>query len=165
MTCETCAHWCAITQKQLDGRLKNMAETPGGQPHPCPQCHGIDWATTRAMIKDELPKRWWQWRPKEPPSWRTIRMVNVVGAIVCIGVAVTQEEKWIAIADGVIGGFNIAGIFHATAMIRMRAVFDSMHQAFDQMAELNGALIQDKVHFILRQAPDDDSPPISPRLH
>lgn len=165
MTCETCAHWCAITQKQLDGRLKNMAETPGGQPHPCPQCHGIDWATTTEMVGEEKPKRSWPERLKQPLSWRALTWLHGVTAVVMFGLAVITENRWVGLADAFVAGCNVGGVMHASGMIRMSRAFDGMNQAFDQMAELNSALIQDKVHLILRQGADDDSPPISPRLH
>lgn len=59
--CHTCAAWCALTQRQLDIRLENMANEPDPTPFPCPRCGGIEWATTDKMVNSD---------PTSPPPVR-----------------------------------------------------------------------------------------------
>lgn len=61
--CPVCLPTYATTRAQLENRKRNLASMPGSQPHPCPACGSIEWATSEAMIRPEPEPRWWQfWR-------------------------------------------------------------------------------------------------------
>lgn len=62
MTCETCAPWCATSEKQLAFRLENIKLIPDATPYPCHDCGSTDWATSRELIKEGPPKKpsWWE---------------------------------------------------------------------------------------------------------
>jgi hypothetical protein len=109
-------------------------------------------------------KRWLEWF-KTPPSWRVLRVGNAALAVAMTACAVIVDERWVAIVDAGVAGFNIAGVFHATSMIRIMTSFDKLNDAFDQMSAINYALINNKVQFFLGEAADGDVPPIAPKLH
>lgn len=50
MTCPTCEHWAATTEKQLYNRREIIKKHPQVEVHKCPKCGGIDWATTNAFV-------------------------------------------------------------------------------------------------------------------
>jgi hypothetical protein len=113
-------------------------------------------------------KRWIE-RLKTPPSWRVMLVMNVVGAVFCIGLAVIADNRWIAILDGVIAGINIGGVFHSISMIRMEVAFIKMTEAVDQMSEINNALINGHFKAMAMEMDhrdnDGGAPPIAPKLH
>jgi hypothetical protein len=113
-------------------------------------------------------KQWIDWF-KTPPSWRVLRVGNAALAVAMTACAVIVDDRWVAIVDAGIAGFNAAGVLHATAMIRMTASFDSVRQAFDEMARLNHVLINGKIETIMvemeRRDNDGGAPPIAPKLH
>lgn len=169
MICPNCAPMFATTREQLDQRLKNMAQVPGAQVHPCDKCGGTDWATSHEMIKEAVPEakpKWWMrlFFPKGPPSWRTLRIINGVFAVFFLALAVASTEKLLVIVDAWIGGFNLAAFVHAGDMMKSRRIFDQMKEGFDMMVGFNRALIEARIASFTRHDGDDDTP-IAPKLH
>jgi hypothetical protein len=113
-------------------------------------------------------KRWLEWF-KTPPSWRVLRVANAVLAVAMIACAVIVDDRWVAIVDAFIAGFNLAGVFHATAMIRVMGSFDKLREAFDQMSEISSALINGHISTVMvemrHRDNDGGAPPIAPKLH
>lgn len=77
--CERCEPWCATTRRQLKVRAQNLRY--GGEPYPCEQCGGTEWATTEAFIGEE---------PSAEPSaslwWAGYAMI-AVGAGMALAIA------------------------------------------------------------------------------
>src|SRR5258708_28922948 len=56
--CPTCTAWCATTERQRANRLRNMAAGGAGvQPYACPECGGIEWATTDLFVSPDGPDK------------------------------------------------------------------------------------------------------------
>lgn len=174
MTCPACAPMCATTQEQLATRMRNMAEVPDASVHPCGTCGGVDWATTREMIKPPPVLPWW--RRWGSPSLRQLLVLHVIAGVTCVGIAAgtayggeTAYDRWVTLVDAFFGGFNLAQALSATIQMRMRRAVDEMSEAFNQMAELNKSLLRGEVemHIMkLGRHQDDDTPPIAPtKLH
>ena len=53
--CSNCTPWCATTEQQLAVRLKNIAAAPEVKPYECPNCGGIEWASTDALVVKAEP--------------------------------------------------------------------------------------------------------------
>lgn len=166
MTCPACAQWCATTEEQLATRLRNMGNGPEASPHPCPMCGDTDWISSRDMIR-EAPKRRtiWQriWYPQV--STPVIVAVNIFTAVACLGLALITASRWSAMIDTFFAGAALAMAFFNVVHMKMRRAFDNASAAFDEMAQLNKALIHGKISHMMMIQPgdDDDAPPISPK--
>jgi hypothetical protein len=82
--------------------------------------------------------------------------------------AVTVDNKWVALLQAFLAGTAAISIVHSTHMITMPKSFEAMVRIVDEMREINEALIHDRVavHFqSIGIAPDDDGPPATHRLH
>lgn len=164
MTCPVCASWCATSDAMLKNRQKNMAGVPGATVHSCPQCGGTDWATSRDQIKPgTAEKPWW----RRLPSWQQLRVANAVAAVFCFAVAGLVGPSATGMTAAFVAGWNTAAMFYCTYQMRSVASFDKFKDAFNEMQQLNNALLANKValHVMsIHGEPDDDSPPTAPTL-
>lgn len=168
MICDECRTWCATTEAQLAGRIRNMQV--GGEPFPCPVCSGTDWASSREMIGTApLERAFWRTWIK-PPSWRVTVSVQLVMAVAMTGMAVFMTDiKWIVIADAVGAGLNLGLAFNTWQMARAFLHMQQLKQAFDSMCEINTTLVRTDIGaMVLRMSkqPDEDMPPVAPnKMH
>jgi hypothetical protein len=89
-------------------------------------------------------------------QWRQIGSVCI--AAICIGLAVFVENRWVALANAFGAGINVGGMVYGIMIDRLKRAFDQVVANYNEMSELNKALIQDRVilHF------DRNNPPPSP---
>lgn len=100
-----------------------------------------------------------------PPSWQTLRVVNIVTCVGCTLLALIADNRWLALADAFLAGTTFAAAINATMMITMRRAFDGAVEAFNEMREINEALVHNRIEIHFREMHHDDAPPISPSLH
>lgn len=164
MTCPACMQWCATTEAQLAIRMKNITGAPEVQPHPCPSCHGTDWAISRKMIKEEAPRsRLSSWM-RPTPMWSAV--LHFMAAFACIAYAIYLGPSWQGTVNAGVGGFNLAGGIYTVSLIRQRRLLFEGQDLLDTAMTMNRALLSDKVHVVMGNIHDDDDASIAPdRLH
>lgn len=158
MTCPACAQWCATTEEQLATRTANINARPEVQAHPCSQCGGTDWVSSREMIGDK-PRVSWKERLL---AGKSVGIFQFIAAAACLGLAILPDQRWISILDAFLAGTSLASGFFNILMDKQRRAFEGMHAAFKQMCDINNALIHVKAQLII----NGEGPPIPPtRLH
>lgn len=166
MTCPTCMSWCATSEAALATRHKKMARVPSATWKPCPQCGGIDWATSREKIEADVKKRPW-WLRWNPPSWQYLRMAHILASVALLGLAWSAGASDVGMADMFLAGFNAAAVFYISFQARLSNAFDGLMTTCNEIHELNRVLISNKVEMYIRSIhrnSDDDSPPTAPTV-
>lgn len=98
----------------------------------------------------------------KPPSWPTLRLINVGVAIFCGTLAVVDTPSWSGLLSAFAAGTCLASAVHASAMIRITKHIDALALAFNAMRELAEELLREKT---ATRYPDNDDIPTAPRLH
>ena len=98
------------------------------------------------------------------PTFESLRIVAIAAAVFCAALAVYADNRWFALFDAAVAGFNLGTAFFCTYQIRMQRHIQAMSEAFQAMAALNGELIMGKVEIIMQGGdPNDDTQ--HPSLH
>lgn len=152
MTCAACRAWCATSEKQLSIRMTNMTGAPEVQANPCPKCGGVDWASSREMVK---PRTTWRvdWMP----------VLHLVAALICGSLVIVSGPTWVGVANAALCALNVSGAAYQFLIGRMRRTSDLMLVTMEEMYELNRALIENRVEMIITRG--DDAPVAPNRLH
>jgi len=109
-------------------------------------------------------KRWLamlDWRRK-PPEWRTLRLLNIVMAAICLILGTIPPINWGSMVDLFVSGFLFAAAMHAHMQHRMAEVRDMLIEANQQAMEIIKQLIDERTEMIMAA---DGSPPIQPTRH
>lgn len=73
---------------------------------------------------------------KYPPSWQTIRTINIVTGAGCAALAITQGPSWTGMMLTAFASASIITAFHVTHFMSMRKSFDELGHLFDQTKNL-----------------------------
>lgn len=168
MTCKFCIEWCATTEAQLANRERHMIDAPQVQTHPCPHCQGNDWATSREMIRPQVPwhDRIVRWFGENPNAWRVLISLNVALALLSISAAIFLEQpRWVTLLQVGVAGFCVSQATTVRQMMNARRSFNELCSVLDQMQELNRALITGRFEAMVIRPREDDDAPEEKKLH
>lgn len=95
------------------------------------------------------------------PSWRMMRVLSLVAGLSCVALAVVADARWLAMFDSGIAGFNFAAALYAGMQMRQMEHVERMSAAFDEMVQLNMAMIEDRVSFHVMNPGRPDQPTLN----
>lgn len=105
-------------------------------------------------------QRWWQ----RTPSWRTVRYTYLFLLVIGVVNITMSSNWWLQIVNAGFVGFSICGMLNATMMIETNKNFARLKKAYDELHDLNRALIENRVRVHI-EGLGDEPPPTQPSLH
>lgn len=86
---------------------------------------------------------------KFPPSWQTLRWINLGTATLCIGLGLTGGPTWLGMVNMGLGGFLIGMSVWIGRHMKMHELFNEQAGVLQTMMELNEQLIAGRVQMMM----------------